>query len=152
MLLLEHTVVAQVLLAAAARERLHELLLGAAANGQRVSSECWEFWDPALSPLLPFICHRADLKADFALAAFPLALVQADHEGLVALLPVQRHGLVALAEDLNLILLHVGDNLRNDGNERNIQITKQHVYYSVGEICKVTAMKNDETMENYINK
>lgn len=58
------------------------------------------------------ICHRTDLEADLALAALPLALVQADHEGLVALLPVQRHGLVALAEDLDLVLLHVRDDLR----------------------------------------
>lgn len=81
-----------------------------------MSSECWEFWDSAFSPLLPLICHQADLKADLALAALPLAFVQADHEGLVALLPVQCHGLVTLAEDLNLILLHVGDNLRNKNN------------------------------------
>ena len=61
-----------------------------------------------------------NLEADLALPALPLPPVEADHVGLVALLPVQRHGLVALAEGLDLVLLHVGDDLRwgGGGNAR----------------------------------
>ena len=51
------------------------------------------------------------LEADLALSTLPLPPVEADHVGLVAFLPVQRHGLVALAEGLDLVLLHVRDDL-----------------------------------------
>lgn len=56
----------------------------------------------------------ANLEADLALSSLPLSLMQADHEGLVALFPVQSHGLVALTEHLDFILLHVRNNLKTD--------------------------------------
>ena len=62
-----------------------------------------------------------NLEADLALPALPLPPVEADHVGLVALLPVQRHGLVALAEGLDLVLLHVGDDLRWGGRKRPVK-------------------------------
>lgn len=40
--------------------------------------------------------------------------MQADHESLVALLPVESHGLMTLAECFDFILLHVRDNLKVD--------------------------------------
>lgn len=55
------------------------------------------------------------LKPDLALAPFPLAAVQVHHEGFVTVLKVQSHALMPLTEHLDLILLHVGDDLRRGG-------------------------------------
>lgn len=59
-----------------------------------------------------------NLEADLALPPLPLPLMQADHEGLVALFPVQSHGLMTLAEHLNFILLHVRNNLEMDKKQK----------------------------------
>lgn len=40
--------------------------------------------------------------------------MQADHKSLVALLPVESHGLMTLAKCFDFILLHVRDNLKGD--------------------------------------
>lgn len=54
------------------------------------------------------------LKSDLALASFPLPAVQVHHEGFVTVLPVQSHVLMSLTERLDLILLHVRDDLRRE--------------------------------------
>lgn len=51
------------------------------------------------------------LKAYLALSSLSLLAVQTEHERLVTVLPVESHVLMTLTERLDLILLHVGNNL-----------------------------------------
>lgn len=53
------------------------------------------------------------LKTYLALSSHPISAVQVEHEGFKAVLPVQSHVLMTLTEHLDLILLHVGDDLTN---------------------------------------
>lgn len=77
------------------------------------------------------IFDPTNLEADLALTPLPLSLMQADHEGLVALLPVESHGLVALAECFDFILLHVGDNLKTEQKQAEVKERKSFLHFQI---------------------
>lgn len=121
-LLFQHAVVPKVLLPASPREGLHKLFLtqnqevhGKLANRGKVQEAHFQF-------LVFFFYDQIYLEADFALAPLSLPFMQTNHESLVAFLPVQSHGLMALAEDFNFILLHVRNDLKREKEENNISI------------------------------
>lgn len=74
--------------------------------------------------------NPTNLEADLALTPLPLSLVQADHESLVALLPIESHCLMALAECFDFILLHVRDNLKTNKLRENISMTFSNKFVS----------------------
>lgn len=57
------------------------------------------------------LLNPTNLEANLALTPLSLSFMQADHESLIALLPIQSHGLMAPAEHFNFILLHIWNNL-----------------------------------------
>lgn len=68
----------------------------------------------ACTVMLPAKCRKY-LKSDLALASLPLPPVQVHHKCFVTVLPVQSHALVSLTEGLDLVLLHIRDDLRREG-------------------------------------
>lgn len=72
----------------------------------------------------------AHLETDLALAPLPFPLMQADHEGFVALLPVQSHGLMTLTEHLDFILFHVRNNLLSEKYEKHFYFLHRKQFYS----------------------
>lgn len=52
-----------------------------------------------------------NLESDLAFTPLSFSFMQADHKGLVALLPIESHSFMTLAKCLNFILLHVRDYL-----------------------------------------
>lgn len=119
-LLLQHVVVAQVLLAAAAWEGLHKLFLKDEKERADVSDGQTTGGRGSRT--------RTNLEADLALSPLPFPPMQADHEGFVALLPVQSHGFMALAERLDLVLLHVRNNLKQKETIRTFNFLSEIIW------------------------